>query len=989
MSVGPALAGRSRELSAVTAAITGASGTAVIVIAGEPGIGKSRLLSAATDSCSDAGVVVFTGWCLKQSQNLPLSPIADIIHGLAGHNDGATIKAALVECPSFVQQELTRLVPELAQPGDAPTAAVTAGGGDFRLRLFDAIRWLLSALPGIVPCAVAIEDLHWADAATLEFVDYLFTAGHVPELPVVVTCRGDDLASEPIAEWVEKVRRGGHLTHLDLPALTLAETADQIESLHGSRPSAATVERVFARSEGNPFFTEQLASWTQFEHAGLPAGLTALLLSRTTRVQGIASSVLTALAVAARPLAESDLAASCLCRVDEVRVGLRELLDERLIQRPDERGAYRVRHALLAEAITTDLLPGDRSDVHGRIAQAMAAWSDDQVANEIADHYSAAGRTAPELPWRIRAAGRADAVFAPREAATQWLRAINAWDQRPPTALVAGLSVVDIHLRAVQSLAKAGAYSEAFELAVQARARFGTQASTGDQVRLHAAVGYRSTPESEIGFDALASAIEIGQALPPSREYVSALHFYGGRLGDRGRYEERSELWRRAATTARQLGYAAEQKAVMADLVFDPLLADDLPATELQISQTLAIQLDTNDPISELYPLVQITDLFLKIGRLHDTIRIGVPVIGHAQDTGLTNTLLMNILRGNVHEAMIELGQVNRSAEILDAVPSDRPQRANLILCMAKAESALLSGRPDEAATLWLDNRDLLESGLHHDLWYNLALRRLEFDIWRGDPACSLPYAVGVLELNATTNQNGLSSGLFALAMRACAELGEAARAASDATLLATATAQAQHLANLVATTCGDPFAELRVMPTHSAFGKSWQAELGRLRGESDPDAWAEAATAWTGLERPFRTAYARLRQAETILAHRGSRADASQLLRAAAAQSGEHVPLHKAIHALARIARLDIASGGPEPAAVRQAPTSPLGLTVRERDVLRLVAEGKTNVEIGQALFISAKTVSVHVTNILRKLDVGSRVAAATRAQRSGLLDD
>ena len=987
MAVGPALAGRGRELSAVTEAITRSSGGAVVLIAGDPGIGKSRLLTAATDCCRNVGVVVFTGWCLKQSQTLPLAPIADIVHDLAGHDDGATIKAALADCPAFVPQEIIRLVPELAGPDDTAIAVDGGGGRDFRRRLFDAVRWLLSALPGVVPCAVAIEDLHWADATTLDLLDYLFTPGHVPGLPVVVTCRGDEADSEPLAEWLEKVRRGGSLTRLNLPPLTLAETADQIELLHGSRPSAAAVASVFARSEGNPFFTEQLASLTASEHTGLPAGLTALLLSRAARVEGVARSVLTAVAVAARPLTESDLATICSRQVDEVRVALRELLSERLIQRPDERGAYRVRHALLAEAISADLLPGDRAESHERIADAMAAWNDDQVASEIAGHYSGAGRTELEVPWRIRAAMRADGVFAPWEAAAQWLQAIDAWGQKPVTAVVAGLTIVDVYLRAVQSLANAGAYGDAFDLAVQARNRLGSQASAVDQVRLHAAVGYRSTPESEIGFAALATAVSIGQALPPRREYVTALHFYGTRLGDRGRYAERDELWRRAATTAQEYGYAAEHKAVMADLVFEPLLADDLPGTERQIQQTLAIELDTTDPISELYPLVEITDLLHKIGRLHDVIRLGVPVIDRAQDTGLTNTLLMNILRGNVHEAMIELGQVSRSAEILDAVPNEPPQRANLVLSMAKAESDLLRGRPERAAEPWLDHRDLLD-GLYHDLWYNLALRRLEFDIWRGDPACSLPYAVGVLDHNATTNQNRLSGGLFALTMRACADLAETARAANDAQLLAQATVQAQHLMDLVATTRGDPFADLRVMPRNRAFGKSWHAELARLRGQSDPDAWAEAATAWNNLERPFRTAYARWRQAETILAHRGSRTEASHLLRAAAAQSREHVPLHNAIHELARIARLDLAAGAPEPAAAPPRSTL-LGLTDRERDVLRLVAEGKTNVEIGQALYISAKTVSVHVTNILRKLDVSSRVAAATRAQRSGLLDD
>jgi len=988
MAVGAALAGRRSELDLVTKAITGASGCPVVLIAGDPGIGKTRLLATATNRCGEVGVVVLTGWCLKQAQNLPLLPIADIIHQLAEHDGGATIKAALAECPAFVPQELIRLAPELAGPDDSLTPMGT-GGGELRRRLFDAIRWLLSALPSVGKCAIAIEDLHWADATTLEFLDYLFTPGHVPGLPVIVTCRSDEAAAEPLAEWLEKVRRGGHLTHLDLPPLTLTETADQIELLRNSRPVAAAVESVYARSEGNPFFTEQLVSLAETDQAGLPPGLSALLLSRATRVEGAGRSALNALAVAARPLTETDLASICGYELDQIRGALHELLAERLIQRPDERGAYRLRHALLAEAISAELLPGHRSDVHGRIAEAMAAWEDDAVAGEVADHYAGAGRTALELSWRVRAAGRAEAVFAPQEAAAQWQRVIELWERVPGAEFVAGLSAVDVHLRAMQSLANAGSFTEAFELAVRARSRLVGKASLADQVRLHSAVGHHSHRESEVGFEALASAIEIGESLPPSREYVSALRVYGGRLGDRGRFDRRRDLWWRAATTAEQYGYLAEQKAAMSDLVWHPLIADDLPATEKQVADTLAIRLDAADAIADLYPLVTITDQLLKLGKLNDIISLAAPVIQRAEDTGLTNTLLMNILRGNAHEALIELGQVSRSAAMLDAVPREQPQRGNLAICMVKAESDLLRGRFEDAAALWIDNSAVMETDLHFDVWYNLALRRLEFDIWRGQPATSLEWAVGVLEHNVTHGQDVLSGDLFALVMRACADIAEAARAASDERLRARALAGAQHLVDLVATAPESPFAERKVMVNNRAYGRSWQAELTRVPGESDAVAWAQAVAAWDNLGRPFRAAYARWRRAEAILAQRGSRAEASQLLRAAAQQSSEHVPLNAAIRGLARVARVDLVSATPEPIATTSPGREQFGLTEREREVLRLVAQGKTNAEIGKALYISAKTASVHVTNILRKLDVSSRVAAATMAQRSGLLDD
>jgi DNA-binding CsgD family transcriptional regulator len=225
--------------------------------------------------------------------------------------------------------------------------------------------------------------------------------------------------------------------------------------------------------------------------------------------------------------------------------------------------------------------------------------------------------------------------------------------------------------------------------------------------------------------------------------------------------------------------------------------------------------------------------------------------------------------------------------------------------------------------------------------------------------------------------------------MRTYAEIAEAARAANDEGILARTLADAQHLVDLVATAPGNPFAERKVMVKNRGYRLSWQAELTRLHGESDAAAWAQAVTAWDNLGRPFRAAYARWRRAEAILAQRGSRAEASQLLRDAVEQSGEHVPLNAALRELARIARVDLVSATPEPVATTAPGRERFGLTEREQEVLRLVAQGKTNAEIGKALYISTKTASVHVTNILRKLDVSSRVMAATKAQRSGLLDD
>jgi DNA-binding CsgD family transcriptional regulator len=173
----------------------------------------------------------------------------------------------------------------------------------------------------------------------------------------------------------------------------------------------------------------------------------------------------------------------------------------------------------------------------------------------------------------------------------------------------------------------------------------------------------------------------------------------------------------------------------------------------------------------------------------------------------------------------------------------------------------------------------------------------------------------------------------------------------------------------------------------HAALG---EAEATRLAGKSDSERWATTVTAWNQLSQPYPAAYARWRQAEALLGGRGSRAEATSVLRSAyrTTQRLGAAPLRRELEALARRARIDLAKPQPVGEVAPARPAEPFGLTAREREVLALLAEGRTNPQIAQALFISVKTASTHVSNILAKLGVTSRVEAAAIAHRGGLVD-
>lgn len=186
--------------------------------------------------------------------------------------------------------------------------------------------------------------------------------------------------------------------------------------------------------------------------------------------------------------------------------------------------------------------------------------------------------------------------------------------------------------------------------------------------------------------------------------------------------------------------------------------------------------------------------------------------------------------------------------------------------------------------------------------------------------------------------------------------------------------------------TGGTPFADHPYVATIPAARASWNAERSRLSEAGDPRAWHAAAAAWADLGCPHRAAYAWWRYAEGRLLAGEPPAAVADTVRSAAAAAAGHVPLLAAIRALADRARIPLDTS-PRPTAPHSE-AAPYGLTDRELLVLRLLAAGRSNGEIGAELFISRKTASVHVSNILRKLGVSNRAQAAALADRAGILD-
>src|SRR5215831_6290904 len=304
--------GRDRELSGLRAAV--GAGTRLLLVVGDAGVGKTRFAGEGMRRAAAGGLVPVWGRCLPLAEKLPLLPVAEALGELSELDGGGLLEAALALAPPYVRVEIERLLPQLG-PGEV--AAAERGEGWRRDRLFAGVAQLLGAVARRSPVGLVVEDVHWADSATLDCLTYLARVGRGGgAVTVVVTCRGDEAPLDRrVAQWLAHVRSGDEVEEIRLGPLSREEAAEQITGLLGGPAPPRLADDVYARAEGNPFFTEQLVAAALAGPAGgglcapaqLPGRLAELLVARAARCGGDGQAVLAALAVAGRPLTEAQL----------------------------------------------------------------------------------------------------------------------------------------------------------------------------------------------------------------------------------------------------------------------------------------------------------------------------------------------------------------------------------------------------------------------------------------------------------------------------------------------------------------------------------------------------------------------------------------------------------------------------------------------------------------------------------------------------------
>jgi DNA-binding CsgD family transcriptional regulator/tetratricopeptide (TPR) repeat protein len=1000
----PQFVGRTKELAALSDALDGAAdgNPSVVMVLGVSGVGKTRLVTEFADAARARDVRVLVGNCLELTTgDLPLGPVATILRDLVRTIGQDRVLPAL----GGARDELARLVPALGSGGTtAEVAEDPMVGGDPDLdrreaqsRLFDQLLDVLSRIGAERPTAVVLEDVQAADPATRDLISFLVHNFRDERVLLILTFRTEHLPrGHALLGWIADLGRHPRSTMLTLGPLSPQETSVQVEAILGASADAQLAARIHRRSGGNPLFTEELVTAAATGSATLPDLLSEMLLAKVRALPDPCADVLRAAAVAGRPFDEGFLAAVLGGAEGDYLAPVRQAVDGQVLI-ADEAG-YRFRHGLFAEAIVEDLTSGERRDLHERIAAAIEArpapadrvrW----VAGEAARHWQAADRPTEAYRSSIEAALAAAALHAATSAFEHWETAIGLRDRvdadtRAEILAVRGLDEVDLLVRAAWAADLVDRHDRAIELAERAlgmsdAARAATVKADYGQLLWYA--GHFAMAERVLEE---AAALVGPDSTERDRAQVlgrfAAMQFWHGRFGPT------IELAREAVAAARASGLRAfevEGLEILGDALRFTGSSREAIERLTEARQTAA---DAGSIEGLLFASDSLAECLVDSDRLEEALVAANRGADDARRFGLDRRFGA-MFRGQAGLALFELGRWAEAEDMMRQGLDTGHGRVWALSVRARWLAAV--GRTDEATTSLAAILEMFPEGLPELKRLELVRAGVDVLVVQGDFKGAVEMATEAL--SADYPSVGLRLGIAASGLRAAADLAESARARRDRATEAEAVASADILGAEVARQRAILAGWSDPTPSKVAAADLAEAELARLAGASDPDLWAAIEIAYERVPMPFSVAYAQYRRAESLLVKDRTKTMPTDLLRAAYATclSLNAAPMTASIEGLARRARIDLAAPSAPVEASAPAASVPadrrddLGLSARELEVLALVADGRTNSEIGRALFITTKTASSHVTHILDKLGATNRVEAAVIASRAGLV--
>jgi DNA-binding CsgD family transcriptional regulator/tetratricopeptide (TPR) repeat protein len=1030
-----AFIGRERELVALGAALQRAAEgePSRVSVAGPLGIGISTLLDELGSRVKElGGVTICRAECHAPYSGVPFGALRDALsRALADIPDdqlGQVLGSAAHDVATLIPELDERLETLGINPKHARLDAVDQRGARVRESLFGVVGRLATR----APLLLVIEDLEHSDPGTREFLSALLRIRRRIPVALVVTHHTDELPrNHPALGLVREIDDNANIQRLELAPFSVLEIAAFVESIQEEKPTLSFVAAVMEGSRGNPLVASQLvAAEARLAGMRLSDEFDEILLARLSDLDASVVRTLRVLAAARRPLTTEEIRSIRLADGHLQRNAETAVLESDLSMRTAE-GAVEIAHELIAEAVEASLLPSERHEIHAALAQlnvdepAEAAWHwlragrDDeardahiaaaQIANTIEPgatallHYAAALELSEEddedgesdVALLTAAANAAAAAKSFRRAATFADQALRRVAGGRIEKLLAGTRGSDVAKRAT-----------AAEISEQlGRHRRSAGDPVGAQQAFEAAVELAGTGQSAVRAQALAAQAQ-------------------GLMID-GRFEESAELAETARSTAEAAGpdgLAARAHAIDTLAVDRGYMGEiDRGLGLLDEAMEIARRVGRLDEVMRCYAnRTTLLDLDL---RREEALAVVKEGIDEAARSGLALTYGA-FLRGNAADILFQLGRWGEAEAECRAAMEFPPAGVawfspTLYLGLVSVES-----RADEEASRLVGQTLLQLETVPAGQWSALVLRTaVSYALWRGELEDARSAAEQGWQRVMESGDQAQIASAAATVLEACAISAERGRLKRDWSEVAAA----GELAGRVLPTAED---EVKRWELPKSVGARREAELyiatarahaSRVRGRTQPETWANLAEEWAKIPVPYQVAKMRWWQAQAALPNRPRRAEARKALTEAwqIASSLPAAPLLNALRDLAIRGRIALPDSGlvaipieVEPKQMvavgpgRGVPTdialriggggasngvSPaeerFGLSPRENGVLLVLAEGRTNREIAERLFISERTVAVHVRRILSKMGVTGRTEAAGLAIRLGLV--
>ena len=937
----------------------------MVVVSGDAGIGKTRLLTELAGRARDLGHEVLVGHCLGEAgSSLPYLPFTEMLGRLEATRSEQVDQVVAAHPP------LARLFPGRRSPGAAEPGSLD------RADIVEAVHAALEDLARQGPVLVVVEDVHWADQSSRDLLTLLFTRGFEGPVSLVASYRSDDLhRRHPLRATLAHWARLASVQRLDLAPLADQHVRELVRGLRGGELGESEVQAVVERAEGNAFFAEELAAASALGRPGSTEDLSRLLLVRFEQLDDAGQQVVRLAAAAGRQVSHRLLS----CVVDlpggALDAAIRDAVEHHVLV-PTDAGGYAFRHALLAETVYDDLLPGERVRAHERYAAALAADPSLGTWADLARHALAAGHRDEALDASVRAGDAAMAVGGPEEAWRHFKQALALLPDEHPAA-------DSVTLRAAAAATGTGRAYKAVELLQD---RLDHRPRTADPAARAELLGVVATTArlTENPLDTLAVTKEALELLGTEGDGALRARLLGAHtqaLADRGRDDEATRAGDEAIALAEQAGLrdVADEVRVVVAKVRE---RTGNPEESQQALERILADPAVRGTAAEIRALHHLGSLHHRAGRLSPAVEVYRLGASRARAEGrewAPYALECRLLGGI---AAYELGDWAQAEQILARGGDEAPLMARALL-----DAALLYVAAGRGETSALDVLPRTRRWWETEGLIALLSATAAIDL-RGD-AGDLDGAVAIhdemVDLLTRLWRPGFQARLRASALL----LGQLASHAARATTVERRRLleRGEELAVVAREVWVRSAAEGTGGPEAFAWAARADAELLRLRwlaGGDQPDlavlqsAWHEAVRRFEDYGHAFEGARSRARLAAVLVAAGDPRGEVEAAAAAeAAARLGAAPLLAEAQPLLGN--RAPAREGGARPAE---------HLTPREREILSLVALGRSNKQIGSQLFISAKTASVHVSNIMAKLGAAGRGEAVAVARERGLLD-